>query len=185
MTGALADSGLTPFDLALLVVIGVSALMGLIRGLLREVLSLVTWVAAFLLALSFGPALSAWFPLTEGAVLPSDPTGGLVRSDTVSRVVGFVAVFVLTLLVGGLVQWGVRRLVESTGLTSTDRVLGLLFGTTRGVVIVIVVLIAIRPFVAETTWWRTSQLREHLLLLEDDVLTLIGESRRLIGEQVR
>jgi len=180
-----SDLSLTPFDIALLVVIGVSALMGLFRGLLREVLSLVTWVAAFLLALSFGPAFSSWFPFTDGAVLAADPTGGLVRSDTVSRVIGFIAVFVLTLIAGSVVQWAVRRLVESTGLTSTDRVLGLLFGTTRGVVIVIVVLIAIRPFAAETTWWRTSQLREHLLLLEDDVLTLIGESRRLIGEQIR
>ncbi len=175
------DWGLTPFDLALLFVIGVSALLGLFRGLFKEVLSLVTWIAAFALALMFGPSFSAWFPFTEGAVLSNDPIGGLVRSDTAGRAFGFIAVFILTLIAGSLVQWGVRRLVESTGLTGTDRLLGFLFGTARGLVITIVLLIAVRPFAVETEWWRTSQLREHLLLLEDDVLTLIGETRRFIG----
>ena len=76
-------------------------------------------------------------------------------------------------------------MVESTGLTGTDRLLGLVFGTGRGMVIVIVILIAIRPFAAETEWWRTSLLREHLLVLEDDVLHLISQSRRFIGDLTR
>lgn len=181
----MSDPALTPFDLALLVVIGVSALMGLFRGLFREVLSLVTWVAAFILALTFGPAFSTWFPFSEGVAFSGDPVGGLVRSDTAGRVIGFIAVFILTLIAGGLLQWGVRRLVESTGLTGTDRLLGLLFGTFRGIVITIVLLIGIRPFAVETEWWRASVLREHLLLMEDDVLILIGETRRFIGELTR
>jgi membrane protein required for colicin V production len=176
---------MTPFDIALLVVIGISAVMGLMRGLLKEVLSLITWIAAFLLALTFGPTFSAWFPFTAGASLGGDVVGGLVRSDTVGLVVGFVAVFILTLIAGALVQWGIGKLVQSTGLTGTDRLLGLVFGAGRGMVLCIVLLIAIRPFAVETEWWRTSQLREHLLVLEDDVLTLIGESRRIIGNLSR
>lgn len=171
---------LTGFDLTLLGAILISALMGLMRGLLKEVLSLVTWVVAVLLALTFGPTFTEWFPLTQGSTAGNDVVGGLVRSDTVGLVIGFVAVFVLTLIAGSLIQWGVARLVASTGLTGTDRVLGFLFGAARGVVVCIVFLIAIRPFAVETEWWRTSQLREHLLVMEDDVLVLIGQTRGFI-----
>ena len=103
-----------------------------------------------------------------------------MRSDTVGLAIGFVAVFVLTLIGGSLIQWGVAKLVASTGLTGTDRLLGFLFGAGRGVVVCVVLLIAIRPFAVETEWWRTSQLREHLLVLEDDVLVLIGQTRGFI-----
>jgi len=171
---------LTGFDMALLVAILISAIMGLMRGLLKEVLSLVTWVVAFLLALTFGPIFSEWFPFTQGTTAGNDVVGGLVRSDTIGLVIGFVAVFVLTLIAGSLIQWVVARLVASTGLTGTDRVLGFVFGAGRGVVVCIVLLIAIRPFAVETEWWRTSQLRDHLLVMEDDVLVLIGQTRRFI-----
>lgn len=173
---------LTGFDIALVIAIVLSALMGLMRGLIKEVLSLITWVVAFLLALGVGPSFSEWFPLTEGASGGTGVAGSLVRSDTVSLVIGFVAVFVLTLIAGSLLQWAIARLIQSTGLTGTDRLLGFLFGAGRGLVICIVVLIAIRPFAAETEWWRTSQLREHLLVLEDDVLRLIGNSRSFIRD---
>ena len=174
--------GLTGFDIALLAAILISALMGLMRGLLKEVLSLVTWVVAVLLALTFGPTFTEWFPLTQGSAGGNDVVGGLVRSDTVGLVIGFVAVFVLTLIAGSLIQWGVAKLVASTGLTGTDRLLGFLFGASRGVVVCIVLLIAIRPFAVETEWWRTSQLREHLLVMEDDVLVLIGRTRGFIWQ---
>ncbi len=171
---------LTGFDLALLIAILISAVMGLMRGLLKEVLSLVTWVVAVLLALAFGPTFTEWFPLTQGSTAGNDAVGGLIRSDTVGLAIGFVAVFVVTLIAGSLIQWGVAKLVASTGLTGTDRLLGFLFGAGRGVVVCIVLLIAIRPFAVETEWWRTSQLREHLLVMEDDVLVLIGQTRGFI-----
>ncbi len=172
---------LTGFDFALLAAILISAIMGLMRGLLKEVLSLVTWVVAFLLALTYGPTFSEWFPFTEGATAGNDVVGGLVRSDTIGLAIGFVAVFVLTLIAGSLIQWGIARLVASTGLSGTDRILGLVFGAGRGVVVCIVLLIAIRPFAVDTEWWRSSQLREHLLVMEDDVLVLIGQTRGFIG----
>lgn len=176
---------LTGFDLALLVAILISAIMGLLRGLLKEILSLVIWVVAVVLALSFGPTFSEWFPLTQGTTAGNDVVGGLVRSDTVGSVIGFVAVFVLTLIAGSLIQWGIARLVAGTGLTGTDRLLGFVFGAGRGVVLCIVLLIAIRPFAVETEWWRTSQLREHLLMMEDDVLVLIGQTRGFIWNLVQ
>ena len=171
---------LTGFDMMLLAAVLISAVMGLIRGLLKEVLSLVTWVLAVLLALAFGPTFTEWFPFTQGSTAGNDVVGGLVRSDTVGLVIGFVGVFTLTLIAGSLIQWGVAKLVVSTGLTGTDRLLGFLFGAGRGVVVCIVLLIAIRPFAVETQWWRTSQLREHLLMMEDDVLVLIGQTRGFI-----
>ncbi|MEZ5597175.1 MAG: CvpA family protein [Pseudomonadales bacterium] len=169
-------------DIALMVVIGASALMGLMRGLLKEVLSVATWILAFVLALGYGPAFAAWFPLTADAVAGTGVITGQIKSDTVSLVIGFAAVFVLTLICGSLIRWLLDKLVDSTGLTGLDRLLGLLFGAVRGIVISVVLLIAVRPFAQETQWWQGAQLRDQLMTLEDDVLHLWGAGRRFIME---
>ena len=89
-------------DIVILIVILVSALIGLVRGLLREVLSLASWFAAFILALYFCPTVAriCWRRLR----MKLSPGGG------------FIAVFVATLIAGGIVQWLLRKLVETSGL---------------------------------------------------------------------
>lgn len=154
-------------DIVILIIVLVSALIGLARGLLKELLSLASWVAAFMLALYFAPAVA-------------DALKGSVTDEPVRLVIGFVSIFAVTLIVGGIIQWLVRKLVESTGLTGTDRFLGFLFGSARGVLVCIIGLIAMRPFAEQSSWWNASAFTPELLAFEQDVLELMGKARDVV-----
>ena len=154
-------------DIVLLIIILLSALIGLVRGLLREVLSLASWFAAFMLALYFAP-------------VAADYLAAHLADEAMRLGVGFVTIFVITLIAGGIVQWLLRKLVETSGLSGTDRLLGFLFGGVRGVLVSIIFLILLRPFAETTDWWQQSQLTPQLLAFEQDVLELMGRARALV-----
>ena len=145
-------------DLAIAAVVLVSAAFGLMRGFVKEVVALVIWVGAAVLGTTFGPVVA--------------DSLGLDLSARLQSAVGFATVFVVVLVVGALVQRLLRGLVTGTGLTGTDRTLGLLFGTARGVAVVLVALILLRPFAAERAWWNASVLAPPLLALEGDLLEI-------------
>ena len=131
-------------DYAILAVIAISVLVGALRGFIKEVFSLLVWSAAFLTAYYFAGDVA---DLMEDAVtLPSARTA-----------MGFVGLFVAVLLVGGLMNYLLGRLVESTGLTGTDRLLGGVFGAARGLVLIIAVLLVagFTPIPADP-WWKES-----------------------------
>ncbi len=154
-------------DIVILIIVLVSALIGLARGLLKELLSLASWFAAFILALYFAPAVA-------------DILQGSLTDESVRLVIGFASVFAATLVAGGIVQWLIRKLVETTGLSGTDRFLGFLFGSARGVLVCIIGLIALRPFAEDSTWWGASAFAPELLTFEQDVLELMGKARNMV-----
>ena len=154
-------------DVVLAVLVLVSAAFGLGRGLLKEVLSLAIWIAALLLALAFGR------PLGE-MILDAD--------GKLQLAVGFALVFVGVLVAGALLQRLMRALVETTGLSGTDRVLGLAFGALRGTVVALFALIALRPFAEERDWWRESRLVPQLMAFEEDALGLAGAVASVFGQ---
>ncbi|HVI54355.1 MULTISPECIES: CvpA family protein [Luteibacter] len=131
-------------DCVILAILFISVLIGLVRGLISEVLSLVIWVAAFWVAWTYGPSLAHYF---ESSVsLPS------------ARVaIGYGLCFIAVLLVGGLIRFMISRLVASTGLGGTDRLFGMLFGLARGVLIValVVFVVSFTPL-ANAPMWRES-----------------------------
>lgn len=133
-------------DWIILAILGVSVLVGLWRGLVREALSLLTWLAAIAGALLFGGQVAqlyaAWIDL------PSARTA-----------LGYGTVFVLVLVVGGLLGWLVGRVVRGTGLGGTDCLLGLGFGLLRGglVVAALVLVLGYTPF-PQDPWWQQSEL---------------------------
>ncbi|MCY4059172.1 MAG: CvpA family protein, partial [Gammaproteobacteria bacterium] len=145
-------------DVVMGIVIVVSAVFGLMRGLVREVLSLVIWVAALLLGIAFADPVAA--------VL------GLDLSAALQTAIGFAIVFVAVLVAGALAQRFLGGLVESTGLTGTDRTLGLVFGTVRGAAVVLVALILLRPFAESRDWWTESRIAPPLLTFENEVIEL-------------
>ena len=153
-------------DIVLAIVILLSAVLGLARGLVKEVLSLVIWGAALVAALVLGDVVGEQFGDSLG-----DAVGGLA---------GFAAVFVAVLIAGAVVQWLFARMIESTGLSGTDRFLGFLFGSARGIVVCTVALIAMRPFMEEAQWWQESRLRPELAKMEESVLAIMGQTRALI-----
>lgn len=145
-------------DVVMGIVIIVSAVFGLMRGLIREVLSLAIWVSALLLGLAFADSVAG--------VLGLDLSAGLQTA------IGFAIVFVAVLVGGALAQRFFGGLVESTGLTGTDRTLGLVFGTVRGAAVVLVALILLRPFAQDRVWWSESLIAPPLLTFENEVLEL-------------
>jgi membrane protein required for colicin V production len=136
---------LSAVDWILLAVLGLSLLLGLWRGIVQEVLSLVGWVAAFYVSQMYAPMAAAWLPM-EGS------------SQMLRYAAGFVVVFVAVLIATVLVSWVVKKLVSAVGLGPLDRLLGSLFGLMRGVVI----LLAVTVFVGmtpmrETEAWKQAQ----------------------------
>jgi membrane protein required for colicin V production len=113
----------TVFDYAVLGIIGFSVLLGLLRGFIRESLDLAGWVVAFLAARAYG--VQAAGMLTE--YLPN---------ENLRMVGGFLAVFLLALLLASLLAVGLSEVVKKVGLGLLDRLLGLAFGCARGVVVV-------------------------------------------------
>ena len=131
-------------DLAFLGVIAVSVLIGVIRGFVREVISVAVWVAAFWIALRYGPQLG-------------EQLAPWLVSPMLRLVAGFAGLFILTLLIGALVSYVARALVGRTGLSGTDRMLGIVFGAARGLLLVgVIILGAGLTAVPREAWWQES-----------------------------
>lgn len=133
-------------DYVILGVLGLSLLVGLWRGLISEVMALAVWIAAFWVAWLLGDDVAAW--LGDSVTLPS-----------ARAALGYAACFIAVLLVGALLRVVLHKLVEGTGLGGTDRLLGLVFGLARGLLLVTlaVLLLAFTPFPRDP-WWQESQL---------------------------
>ncbi|KLV03990.1 bacteriocin production protein [Photobacterium aquae] len=133
-------------DYVIIGVIGFSALVSLIRGFVKEALSLVIWFAAFFIASNFYQKLAVYF---------SNIQDEMIRNGSAIAVL-----FISTLVVGAVVNYVIGQLVQKTGLSGTDRVLGIVFGGVRGVLIVAAVLFFIDAFTgfSKADWWQQSQL---------------------------
>ena len=151
-------------DYAILAVVAISTLVGTLRGFIKEAFSLLVWAAAFLVAYHFSGDVAA---LMQDAV--SLPSARLAM--------GFTGLFVAVLLVGGLLNYLLGRLVESTGLSGTDRLLGGVFGAGRGLALVVAVLLVagFTPLPADP-WWRESATIARLMPLVDWAAGWLPES---------
>ncbi|HVR50918.1 MAG TPA: CvpA family protein [Pseudorhodoferax sp.] len=131
-------------DWILLAVLACSLLLGAWRGLVYEVLSVLAWIAAFVLAQWLAPDVARALPMGSA-------------SGTVRYVAAFALVFVLGAFACGLLAALVRRLVQAVGLRPVDRVLGTVFGLLRGAILILAagVIIYNTPLVREP-WWRES-----------------------------
>jgi membrane protein required for colicin V production len=142
-------------DYAILCVILLSAVISIIRGFVKEAISLAIWFSAFFIASQFYADLATY--LTKFDDL-------MIRNG-----VAIAILFVSTLVIGGLVNYLISQLVQFTGLTGTDRALGLVFGALRGILIVSAVLFFLDTFtpLSASTWWETSALiPEFSLIIE-------------------
>jgi membrane protein required for colicin V production len=130
----------TWFDYAVLIVLGLSLLLSLIRGLVREIVSVAGWVAAFTLSIMFSGTVAALLPATLGPML-----AGLL---------GYLLVFACILLVAGFVGLILSMLVRAAGFGLLDRMLGMAFGIARGavIIVVLVMLAGLTPLPREQFW---------------------------------
>jgi membrane protein required for colicin V production len=146
---------LTPVDWAILGIVVISALISLKRGFVKEALSLMTWIIAGVVAWMFGAGLSLY--LVDYIQTPS---ARVIASCTI--------LFIATLLVGAMVNFLLGELIRVTGLSGTDRFLGMVFGAARGglLVVIAVGLLSLGP-VQQDQWWQDSKLLPQFLMVAD------------------
>ena len=148
-------------DIAIVVILLVSVLIGLFRGFIREILSLISWIVAVWVAFVFAP---------EGAAYLEPYV-----SQPPLRVAGaFAGIFVVVLIAASIISYLLYRLLTIAGIGGIDRSLGLLFGFVRGI-IVIAILILASIFMDFTTqpWWKTSILVQHFDPVVDFIRNLL------------
>ncbi len=150
-------------DFTFIAIVIVSLLFGVIRGLIREVLSLVTWVLAFVIALRYGPDVAVWLK-------PS------VTGETLRGIIGYVLCFFGVLLVGALVTLVASLVIRRSPLSAVDRTLGAGFGLLRGALIVVGLVMTVGASAMKgEVWWRQSQLVPTLKPAADQLQALIPE----------
>ena len=133
-------------DYAIITVLAISSLLSLMRGFVREAISLVVWVFAGGLALTFSPRLSL-------QLIDYIPNGALRTAAA------FVMIFVAVVILGSIVGYLLGTILKQSGLSGTDRIAGLIFGFLRGLVIVAVfVMLGGMTALHTAPWWQESKL---------------------------
>ncbi|HEX2546215.1 MAG TPA: CvpA family protein [Ramlibacter sp.] len=131
-------------DWVVLAVLAASVLLGLLRGLVYEVLSVLNWLAAFVLA--------QWLAADAARYMPLSRAG-----EAIQYAAGFVVVFIAALMLGGLLAWLAKKLVEAVGLRPVDRALGGIFGLVRGTVAVLAFAVVVHLTALKGgVWWTES-----------------------------
>ncbi|MES9971951.1 MAG: CvpA family protein [Candidatus Thiodiazotropha sp.] len=133
-------------DILIIAIIALSALISLIRGFAQEAISLATWIAAFTLAWLFFRPLAAELE-------------SWIDVQSIRLGVAYGIILIVVLILGALVNHFMKVLVNTTGLTGTDRLIGVFFGVARGAVVVavLILLAGLTPF-PKDNWWQASQL---------------------------
>jgi len=136
-------------DYAIIIIVTLSALISVLRGFVKEALSLVAWVLAFWVAFTFHQNLATVF-------------AKYIDTPSLQLISAFALLFVVTLIITAIVNNLIATLVKKTGLSGTDRMLGVIFGIARGTVIVaILVLMAGLTQLPADPWWHDSIFIKH------------------------
>ncbi len=131
-------------DLVIIGIILVSTLISLVRGFIKESISLVSWILAAFIAFRY------FAPLGEMLV-------PYIESPTIRTGSAFSILFVSTLIIGAIINFMASQMVSRTGLSGTDKTLGMVFGAARGMLIItmVVLLFGLTPMPNEA-WWQDS-----------------------------
>lgn len=140
-------------DVGIIVIVLISVLISLMRGFVKEALSLTGWVLAFWVSLTFAGGFSRFFKTSI-----EDPTFRLLTA--------FLVLFVVTLILSTIANFFASQLVQRTGLSGTDRFIGVIFGLLRGLVLVAaLVLMASLTTIPQASWWQDSLLLDQFQTL--------------------
>jgi membrane protein required for colicin V production len=151
-------------DYIILAILIISSIMGLVRGLLREAIAVVTWFLAIVLAWVFAPSLESLL----GGILENSPALRIWAARTI--------IFVGILLLGGAVSVVLGHYVRVSMFAGMDRFLGFVFGIIRGIVIVGAFTIAIQALrMDEDPRWKRSKLMPYAISVADALRGIVGE----------
>lgn len=158
-------------DIAIAVAIAISIVVGVFRGFVKESISIASLLLAIWAAMNFGAPVGGWF-------------GSWVTSDGAQLWIGRVLVFLVILAFGGLLGWGVSRLVRLSILNGMDRALGAAFGFCRGAILVGIFVIAgqLLSFDADR-WWQRSKLLPYGAVVADWIRVMAPKGVDLLHPQ--
>jgi len=140
-------------DYILIAIVGLSMVLSLWRGFVREVISLIGLVAAFLIA-------------SRMSGQTGDFLGQWVSNGTVADIAGFVLIFVVVMIVVGLIGAIIRRLVDLAALSATDRTLGIFFGAARGMGLIALCFLVYTSYTKpDDAWLKESKLTPYAIEL--------------------
>jgi membrane protein required for colicin V production len=132
-------------DWVFVAVLAASFLVGAWRGLVYEVLSVASWIAAFIVAQWLAPEAAGWLPVDRA------PEAGRYA-------MGFIVVFIAVVFAGALLAWLIKKLIEAVGLRPVDRTLGAAFGLVRGAILLMAVAVVVNRSPARSAeWWTESK----------------------------
>jgi len=158
-------------DWFILGLIVVSSIIGILRGFMREAISLVTWVLGLWLAWQF-----------SGVVEPH--LGGVLGQPTVKVWVARLLILVVVLLIGTLVGTVVSYVMRHSPFGAADRTLGFFFGLLRGVVLVgVAVIFGQTVSLHREAWWADSALLPYAEYIGDWVRTLVDDMETAVKDQ--
>lgn len=157
-------SNLNWVDIVVLIVFAFSVLAGLMRGFVKEVLSLITWVVAFFVAAMFATKVASFFtgsPQVQAMVSSASSSIGMNAAQPVSILsigLSFILIFVVVLVIGSIITSIVSTAVSTGGMGLINRLLGALFGLARGFLIVLVVMFLLQlTSIQQQAFWTQSQ----------------------------
>lgn len=152
---------MTGFDYAVFGIIAVSIGLGWWRGFVYELLSLLGWIAAGLIARTYAPDVVQFVP-------------DLVSAEVAKMAVAYAGLFMLSMIVSGVLAWAISKLVKIVGLGLMDGVMGSVFGLLRGMLLVLIlVLLAGLTSVPQMPVWRdawSSPLLQKVAIFTKDFL---------------
>ena len=154
------------FDIAVVVIIALSALLGWWRGFMYELFSLLGWIAAYIVART-----------SSDQALPYVPEA--IGSESIRSATAFAALFVVTLVLSGIAAWLLSKLAKFAGLGGVDGKFGVMFGVLRGMLVVLaLVWLAGLTRLPEQAWWKNAwtskPLQQAALYLRDYLPTQGG-----------
>ena len=118
-------------DIAIISIIVLSMITGLFRGFVKELIALAVWILAFWLAFHYASMLDTW-------------VNPYIHDNTVKIIVEFIIIFFATLIVGAIVNASISFIMRRSGLSGTDRVLGMGFGFVRGLFLIAIIMVGFR-----------------------------------------
>ena len=137
---------MTSFDYAVMAIVVASLAIGAWRGVIGEIIALIAWVLAFFAAKWLGADVA---PLFAGAIADSN----------IRIVAAWVAIFIVVLMLMALLRLFIRGMLKALGLSLSDRLLGMVFGILRGLVIVLaLVAVGAMTSLPREKWWTDAAL---------------------------
>ena len=138
------------FDLAIVAVVGLSALFAFVRGIIREMIALATWVVGFIAAIAYAGPVSGIFNWVN-------------VSPVARQAIAFGLILVVVMIVGAILARSLASVVRAIGLGFMDRILGAIFGVARGLIVVVIfALVAGVTPLPKQDWWQNSLLGQPL-----------------------